>query len=555
MKLLPTWLWASLAAIFLLKLALVAGLPVHVVFSPHDDSLYLIRALFLLNDGWLGTYDARVLAKLPGISIWLAGLRSLGLPYLLTMNVLYAAAGLYVLLGLRRCGVHAVVLLAIWVLYLLNPVSMSLDWVRILRESLSTTLLVALFGAALHILVRIREGARYWPHLLLLSVILAFSMVVREEDKLLWGMLLLLAAAAALDGILQGRRLSVCLGVVAPLLIAPVLTVMVCDYSLRQAVESRYGLPILHDYGEGEYPKMLAAIRSIDTQKDNRLVMVTQEALTLLRAEVPAFAPVIDLLPPPGPATFSCRLQGVCTEWSNGWMPFWIKDAAFSAGLTPDLVTAQKYFKGVREQIEEACRSGRLKCTSRGSGILPPFELRWTRAFVAELRHLLGMLLIPLPDGLGGPGTDRNTYPELRRIAQTITMDVIDTKVQLGSKPESAPLFGDAFVGWRTAMLTPQLIIAAVVLVLSLPALLYCWTAPAGQAPSVLLWIVTVFFVYSAARLLALTYISTFFGPFDPRIIFSTYTAALIFCPAVIAEAVRQYFLALHQRRAHQPES
>ncbi len=554
MKPMPPWLWTALAVLWGLKLALVAGLPVHIVFSPHDDSLYLTRALHLLNDGGLGPYDSRVLAKLPGISIWLAGLRGLGLPYLLTMNVLYAGAGLYVLLALRRCGVHALVLLAIGALYLFNPVSMSEDWLRILRESLSTTLLVALCGAALHILVRLREGGRYWPHLLVLSATLAFSMVVREEDKLLWGMLVLFTAAAILDGIAQGRSKAWLVRAAAPLLIVPALAALACDFTLRQAVEARYGLPILHDYGEGEFPRLLAAIRAIDSKSDNRLVMVTQEALARLSTETPEFAPVIDRLPPPGPGTFSCRLQGVCTEWSNGWMPFWIKDAAFSAGLTPDLITAQKYFKGVREHIEEACRSGRLQCTARGAGLLPPFELRWTRAFVTEFRRLLGMLLIPLPDGLGGPGTDRNPRPELRRMAQTVTMDVTDTKVQLGSKRASAPLVADAFVGWRSAMLTPHLVIAAIVLVLGLPALLYCWTAPAVHPPSVLLWVVTVFFAYSATRLLALTYVATYFGPFDPRIIFSTYTAALIFCPATIAEAVRLHFLAVRGRGAHQPE-
>jgi hypothetical protein len=554
MKPMPPWLWAALAVLFGLKLALVSGLPVHIVYSPHDDSLYLTRALHLLNDGGFGPYDARVLAKLPGISIWLAGLRSLGLPYLLTMNVLYAGAGLYVLLALRRCGMHALVLLAIWALYLLNPVSMSQDWLRILREPLSTILLVTLFGAALHLLIRLREGGRHWPHLLVLSATLAFSMVVREEDKLLWGMLALFAVAVFLDGLAHGRDMRWSLRRVAPLLMVPALIVLAGDFALRQAVEARYGLPILHDYGEGEYPRLLAAIRSIDSKKDNRLVMVTQEALAQLRIVTPEFAPVIDNLPPPGPGTFSCRLQDVCTEWSNGWMPFWIKDAAFSAGLAPDLVTAQKYFRGVREHIEEACRSGRLKCTSRGAGLLPPFELRWTRAFVAELRRLLGMLLIPLPDGLGGPGTDRNTYPELRRVAQTVTMDVTDTKTQLGSKPAAAPLVADAFVGWRWAMLTPYLVIAAIVLALGLPALFYCWTAPAVHPPSVLLWVVTVFFAYSAARLLALTYVATFFGPFDPRIIFSTYTAALIFCSATIAEAVRLHFLASHESGLHQPE-
>lgn len=553
MKPFPPWLWASIAVIFGLKLVLVAGLPVHIVFSPHDDSLYLIRALHLLHDGSFGPYDSKVLAKLPGMSIWLAGLRALGLPYLITMNVFYAGAGLYVLLGLRRCGMHGLVLLTIWALYLLNPVSMSQDWLRILREPLSTILLVTLFGAALHMLICIREGKRHWPHLLVFCGMLAFSMLVREEDKLLWGLLLLFVATVFLDGLAQGRGKRWRL--IAPLLIVPALTVLVCDFGMRQAVESRYGLPILHDYGEGEYPKLLAAIRSIDSKTDNRLVMVTQEALAQLRTVTPEFAPVIDILPAPGPGTFSCRLQGVCTEWSNGWMPFWIKDAAFSAGLTPNLVAGQQYFKGVREHIEEACRSGRIKCTSRGTGLLPPFELRWTRAFVTEFTRLLGMVRNPLPDGLGGPGTDRNTYPELRRMAQTVTMDVTETKMQMGLKTAVAPLVADVFVGWRWAMMTPHLVIASMVLVLGVLALFYCWAAPTVHPPSVLLWVVTVFFAYSTARLLALTYVATYFGPFDPRIIFSTYTAALIFCPVAIAEAVRLRLLATRESKTRQMES
>jgi hypothetical protein len=555
MKALPHWLWALFAVIFGLKLALVAGLPVHIVFSPHDDSLYLSRALQLLNDGSFGPYDSKVLTKLPGISIWLAGLRALGLPYLITMNVLYAGAGLYVLLGLRRCGMHGLVLLAIWALYILNPVSMSQDWVRILREPLSTILLVTLFGAALHMLICIRVRKRHWPHLLVFCGMLAFSMLVREEDKLLWGLLLLVAAAVFLDALAQGRLPQWGLRQAAPLLIVPALAVLGSDFVLRQMVEARYGLPILHDYGEGEYPKLLAAIRSIDSKTDNRLVMVTQEALAQLRTVTPEFAPVIDILPPPGPGTFSCQLQGVCTEWSNGWMPFWIKDAAFSAGFTPNLVAGQQYFKGVREQIEEACRSGRMKCSSRGSGVLPPFELRWTRAFVTEFIRLLGMVRNPLPGGLGGPGSDRNTYAELRLIAQTVTMDVTETKMQSGLKTAAAPLVADAFVGWRWALMTPHLVIASMVLVLGLLALFYCWAAPAVHPPSVLLWVVTAFFAYSTARLLALTYVATYFGPFDPRIIFSTYTAALIFCPVAIAEAVRLRLHAAREGKARQMES
>lgn len=547
MKTFSPWLWVAFAAIFGLKFALVSELSMHIVFAPHDDSLYLVRAMHLLNDGSLGPYDARVLAKLPGLSIWLAGLSALGLPYLITMNFLYAGVGLYVILALRRCGMHGLVLLAIWALYLLNPVTMSQDWLRILREPLSTTLLVGLLGAALHIFVCIRDGRRYWPHLLVFSGVLAFSMVVREEDKLLWGLLALFVAAVFFDGLARGRKTRWNVRLVAPLLIVPVLVALVSDITLRQAVETRYGLPILHDYGEGEFPKLLAAIRSIDSKKDNRLVMVTQEALDRLRTVTPEFAPVIDRLPPPGPSSYSCQLQGVCTEWSNGWMPFWIKDAAFSAGLTPDLITAQKYFKGVREHIEEACRTGSLKCTPRGAGLLPPLELRWTRAVTMEFMRSLGLLYNPLGGLAFAPTVDSN----LLRIAQLVTMEVPEARVPMGADAVLAKPDTDAFAQWRSMLRNPLLVVAAILMTFSVPALFYCWASEQVHPPSVLLWIATVFFAYSALRLLALAYVATFLGPFDaaPRVIFSTYTAALIFCPAIIAEALRLRMLAVRGRK------
>src|SRR5512143_1663892 len=147
----------------------------------------------------------------------------------------------------------------------------------------------------------------------------------------------------------------------------------------------------MHDFGEGEFPRLISAMRSLESKKDNRLVMITQEALGRLRAEVPRLAPVIDRLPRPGPGTYSCKRYGVCSEWANGWMLFWIKDAAFEAGLTPDAVSAQKFFRQARLDIERACGDGRLTCRDKGQGLMPRFELRWTRAYLKELRALVEM--------------------------------------------------------------------------------------------------------------------------------------------------------------------
>src|SRR6266852_5919779 len=96
--------WAALAALIVVKAALVSDLAVNIQFFPHDDSLYVLRAFHLLNGEAFGPYDSHTLSKLPGFSLWLAGARLLGLPHLLGVNALYAAAGLYLLAGLRSSG-------------------------------------------------------------------------------------------------------------------------------------------------------------------------------------------------------------------------------------------------------------------------------------------------------------------------------------------------------------------------------------------------------------------------------------------------------------------
>lgn len=525
----------SAGLLICLRLILMSDLWIWIIYAPHDDSLYVTRALHFLNGAGFGPYDSRVLAKLPGMSLWLAGLRSLGLPYLLGLNLLYVTAGLYMLWGLRRSGVGRAALCIVFALYLFNPVTMGAEWIRTIREPPSTVLLVATMAAMLHVLVLSREGKSSWAHLIVLSALLAFSMLVREEDRLLWALFVLfLGALWKVTGIRLSR-----LAVVA---LVPALSVLASNYAARQMVEGWYGLPILHDYGEGEYPRMLAAIRGIVTAKDNRLVMVTQEALAKLKAEVPEFAPVVDRLPPLGPESLSCRLQGVCSEWSNGWMPFWIKDAAADAGLTPTLPAAQTYFRLVRERIEASCSAGRLQCVDRGQGFLPPFELRWTRAYVQEFKHLLGMAIAPHPDKIAYPMVRFKFSTELGRTYRAVTMTHgFDALGESGLTGEGGRLVPNPLAPLRAAMRVPFQLLAALVLVASLAALAYRWARSDALPPGPLLWIATVFFVFAAIRMAALAYVGIRLGPFDPRIVFSTYVVALVFAPLLLLEAMRAH--------------
>ncbi len=522
---------AVLAAAIALKAVLVGDLGVVIQFSPHDDSLYVKRAFSLLSGQAFGPYDSHTLSKLPGISLWLAATRFFGLPYLQAVNALYVVAGLYLLAGMRGAGAGRALCSAVFVLYLFNPVTMSTAWHRPMREPLGTGLFVLMLAAMLHVLLSSAMSKRVWPHLVTLSAAFAFSLILREEDRLLW-------AALAVFAVLMARMAP--LRVVATVTLVPAVLAFASEYSLRKYVEQHYGLPILNDFSEGEFPRLMAAIRSVHSGKDNRLVMAPQETLQRLRMLVPEFALVVERLPAPGPQTYSCRLQGVCSEWSNGWMPWWIKDAADAAGRTPDLPSAQRYFAGVREQIEFACQRGDLKCTQKGGGLIPPFELRWARGYISEALRLLVMTPNPKLDVLEDARLLYNAPPELEKIYLAVTMAKASASAvpPARSTPANRDKFDDALFAWRKSLSRIAGWVGTVLIVTGAVAFVARWLLYPGAPSGPAYRIATVFFCFAAVRTAALAYVATFLGPFDFRMVFTVYTGALLLSPFVIADLV-----------------
>src|SRR5262245_5893489 len=268
-----TLYWVLIATLVLVRAALTSDVPVQIAYFPHDDSAYVLRAFHLLQGDAFGPYDSHTLSKLPGISFWLAGVRSLGIPHLLAINALYFAAGLYFLAALRRGGAARPLLVFVFALYLFNPITLSTEWHRILREPLATGLFVVLLAAMLHLLLAINRRGQVWPHVATLSITFAFALIVREDDRLLWIALALFAVALvrAIRVRRPSGRPALIWTVVAAVLI-PSAAAMLVTYSARAYIETHYRLPILHDMGEGEFPRLMAAIRSVESSVDNRLV-------------------------------------------------------------------------------------------------------------------------------------------------------------------------------------------------------------------------------------------------------------------------------------------
>jgi hypothetical protein len=209
-------------------------------------------------------------------------------------------------------------------------------------------------------------------------------------------------------------------------------------------------------------------------------------------------------------------------------MIFWVKDAAFQAGVTPSLPAAQDYFRRARVDIEDACAAGRLRCSRNGDGLLPPMELRWIRAYVAEGYRLAHMSLVPeLYPKVALP--DVELPPELRSVYEAMGIPTTST-------PPSATL-----AGIREAVVRPHHIFAAALLAAALLALgVRLWIADAVELGPIALIGVGVA-LYSVIRLAALTYIAVYLGAFTSRIVFSTYTLSILVALPFTVETIQAW--------------
>jgi hypothetical protein len=497
-----------------------------VRYSPFDDNLYVNRAANLLSGNFFGDFNAYTLAKLPGFSYWLYLSRSAEIPYLLGINCLYILSGIYFLWPLKG-KVNSGSLLLTFALYLLNPITLSSGWVLPMREPLSCILSVLMVGSCLHILNLINARC-LTIHNIVLALTISFLILLREEDKLLW---VYLFGFSTLIAYINRKNLRISMHTFLVTFLIPAALIIFSNQLVRIEIEKQYGLPIINDFSEGEFPKMIVAIRNVDSVVDNRLVMIPKDTIKKISEKVPEFSKIAERLPNPGPHTFSCTLQGVCREWSNGWMLWFIKQAAYDLGYTDTLLKSQQFFKKMRLEIQNLCTANELKCTQKGDKLLPPIELRWARGYLKEFKELIAMLLFPKLDIVSSNENALNASGDLIKIYDDVLKILPNEYSQVETNGTVKML--REFMG-----LVGEIITFLAIMIGAFALLWRCVMYPTIRLDK-MCYVLILIWIYSVLRLLALAYVALYFGSYEPRIIFSTYTLLLLISPLCIWDCTR----------------
>lgn len=378
------------------RVLLTLDVPIQAVQAEHDFLLYVRGAYGLMTSGDLGPWTTYTLTKLPGFPFLLAWTRMAGLTYPAFVLISLVALGALWVWALRGAGVPQRAQAFVFGAVLFHPVTYELGF-QVTRERTSHMVFLALVALLVRMASRIRQGRVEWGSAVAFALLFAGGRLLREEDfQLYWvflGVAFTALSVVAGGAGAHGRRRAM-VGVAAVCVVSLGLA-WASEHRLREFVNGRYGAPLLHELSEGEFPRLLAAFRSIQPQA-NRHVMIPLAAVERVGDLWPPFASVRSGIPDTG--LFSCWRFQICDEWTNGWMVFWIKDGWVKASGARDLMSAQAAYRELRERIQGFCSTGELTCEASGDGLLRPLGLsglRWWPAWVLEFSRTWHQVLFP----------------------------------------------------------------------------------------------------------------------------------------------------------------
>lgn len=369
------WLWVAVS-LTALKLWLVAGQTVSAIgVAIHDDRLFAVLAEHILNGDWLGPYDQYTLAKGPLYPLFIAGNFWIGLPLILSQQILYAIACLVLTLSLGPWLKRADLKCGFYLILLWNPISFDAgNLSRLMRQNIYTPLaMLTLAGLILYYARRHESLRRQIPPALLGGLSLGCFWLTREESVWLLPavILLVLGFIVALGHELKQRWrvLMVSSGIAITAAILPSLIVSTINWQ-------HYGWFGTVEFKASEFKAAYGALIRPKVGPVLDQVPVSRQMRETIYEISPTFAELKPYLEGPVGDHWSDKISYAAEgrQIKGGWFVWALRDAVAKSGHAPDAGSAMRFYQRIADEVNAACDDGRLPARSPRSGFAPPLD-------------------------------------------------------------------------------------------------------------------------------------------------------------------------------------
>lgn len=377
--------WCVLIAFGAFRVWLIAAQTPHIIAGAgHDDALFVELCENLLAGVWLGHANDLTLAKGPCFPVFLALNYFTGIPFVVTLQILYVLSGLLLIFVLRRLGLGRAGLLLTFLLFIFSPSLASLNARRLVRDSFYTSLLIGMLSAALGLVDAIQRKRHTVGWCILCGFLLGSLWVTREEGMALLPPLVLLALGSFFFSrrYFCSLRSTVLVGAFGALVPLGVLSLNYAFYEVTIVTEmqSEY---FTHAYG---------ALSRVKHDTWRQYVPVPQHVREKIYKVSPAFASIRQFLEASSWVGPGCRYINPCDDLSSHFI-WGFRKAVVQSRYYASLEDARIFYNKLALEVDSACDRGDLDCLPARSTLVPPYRSEYRDPLIEAYRKVWRYLI------------------------------------------------------------------------------------------------------------------------------------------------------------------
>lgn len=400
----------------LLYVFIYVNMPVSLIpGGMHDDGFFMLRGMSIVAGDWMGAYNQYTLIKGAGYPLFLAAAAYFHIPATLGHALLVVGAVWLLATLVRKVFVSAWLAFVVFevVLWNFGPESS-----RIVRDAIYPSQFLLCFSLLPLAFLAEKKRVR-WLLAVLSGLSIGWLLITREEGAVTLPAFLLISVYFFFKSRRQGKfamgnywKVAACCCFFAVLPSVLVASRNYRRYLQFEAVDT-----------QGPFAAAMSALESIDQSNERPFMAVSREVREKAYAVSPTFARLRSLIDDPGAPLIvgwknaGCTyLPSSCGDYAVGWFMWGLRDAAALNGAFANAHTSAVFFRSIRNEVNAACRSGRLACHSSLVPLMPHLTSEELGKFPSSFGELLRRLLFLIPPALDA-GSSIGTLEQMRDAA------------------------------------------------------------------------------------------------------------------------------------------
>jgi len=363
------------------KLFLVRYQPLlAITYAAHDDRHFIDQARSILGGDWLGTYSQLTLIKGPFLPLWIAFTFLLGVPFLLSLHLLYIFSCLILIIALRPLLRRPAYSLFLFAVLLFNPLTYdTYAATRVTRDALYAGLCLLAIACAIALFLRRNESlTQKLPWALGLGFAFSALSLTREETVWLVPSLLFIFVLTWIGlgkSTFKNRLRDISIWGLLPLIyVLSIGIISLLNYKY-------YSVFNVTEMKAPEFVAAYSAAQRVVPEQFMPMVPVSKETRLRIYQASPAFRELEAFFESPQNPWDKITVKGMDSpkgEILGGWFIWAFRDAVAAAGHYSNGKFPAEYYQTLAGEVNRACETGQLKCISKPATLAPV----WNNAYL-----------------------------------------------------------------------------------------------------------------------------------------------------------------------------